>query len=460
MVPSPDIKGHFYAIGRVFSGKVSGGMKVRIMGPEYKPGDRSSTDLYIQSVQRTKICMGGSFLPVDGVPCGNIVAVTGIDRFLKKTGTITTYEQAHHLKVLKFSVSPVVRVAVDVVNPSHLQKLVDGLKKLSKSDNMVHCTVENGQHIVAGAGELQMEVILQDLEEVFAGVPIMKSDPVVSYMETVSAESDRVCLAKSKNKHCRLYMTAEPLPEALTTDIEQGMLKSAKELKERTSLLVDHHDFSMAETRKIWCFGPEGTGPNMLVDASHGVQYLQDIRDTVCAGFQWATQEGVLCETNVRGVRFNLMDASIHSDPAHRGGTQIIPTARRAMMAAMLTAKPKLFEPIYLVEVMCPVQNMGSVISVLSRRRGTILEQTHEDNSPLCVVRGYLPVNESFGFNAQLKGSTGGQAFPQCFFDHWQLLPGDPLDKASRAGDVVVNLRRRIGLQEDVPGLDNYLDKL
>ena len=52
MVPSPDIKGHFYAIGRVFSGKVAGGMKVRIMGPEYKPGDKSSTDLYIQSVQR------------------------------------------------------------------------------------------------------------------------------------------------------------------------------------------------------------------------------------------------------------------------------------------------------------------------------------------------------------------------------------------------------------------------
>jgi len=74
-------------------------------------------------------------------------------------------------------------------------------------------------------------------------------------------------------------------------NLSQGKIKSAKDMKERTALLVENHDFSVAETRKIWCFGPEGTGPNMLMDGSHGVQYLQDIRDTVVAGFQWATQE-------------------------------------------------------------------------------------------------------------------------------------------------------------------------
>ena len=61
--------------------------------------------------------------------------------------------------------------------------------------------------------------------------------------------------------------------------------------------------------------------------------------------------QGVLCEETLRGVRFNLTDATIHADPAHRGGGQIIPTTRRAMRAAMLTAQPRLLEPVFMVEV-------------------------------------------------------------------------------------------------------------
>ena len=79
---------------------------------------------------------------------------------------------------------------------------------------------DNGQHIVAGAGELHLEVCLKDLEQ-FAGVTIKRSDPVVAYRETVTSESDRVCLAKSGNKHNRLYMRASPLPERLVEDIEK-----------------------------------------------------------------------------------------------------------------------------------------------------------------------------------------------------------------------------------------------
>ena len=79
----------------------------------------------------------GAAVSIEDVPCGNIVGLGGVDKFLQKTGTITTYEHAHNLKVMKFSVSPVVRVAVEVVNPAHLTKLIEGLKKLSKTDPMV-----------------------------------------------------------------------------------------------------------------------------------------------------------------------------------------------------------------------------------------------------------------------------------------------------------------------------------
>ena len=109
---------------------------------------------------------------------------------------------------MKFSVSPVVRVAVEPKVASDLPKLVEGLKRLSKSDPMVQCTIEEtGEHIIAGAGELHLEICLKDLQEDFmGGAEIRVSDPVVSFRETVSAESDHTCMSKSPNKHNRLYL--------------------------------------------------------------------------------------------------------------------------------------------------------------------------------------------------------------------------------------------------------------
>lgn len=97
-----------------------------------------------------------------------------------------------------------------------------GLKRLAKSDPMVQCIIEeSGEHIVAGAGELHLEICLKDLEEDHACIPIKKSDPVVSYRETVSEESDQMCLSKSPNKHNRLFMKAQPMPDGLAEDIDK-----------------------------------------------------------------------------------------------------------------------------------------------------------------------------------------------------------------------------------------------
>ena len=123
---------------------------------------------------------------------------------------------------MKFSVSPVVRVAVEPKNPSELPKLVEGLKRLAKSDPMVQCIIEeSGEHIIAGAGELHLEICLKDLEEDHAQIELKKSDPVVSYRETVSEESNQTCLSKSPNKHNRLFMKACPMPDGLADDIDK-----------------------------------------------------------------------------------------------------------------------------------------------------------------------------------------------------------------------------------------------
>uniref|UniRef100_A0A9J8BXS1 Eukaryotic translation elongation factor 2, like 2 n=1 Tax=Cyprinus carpio carpio TaxID=630221 RepID=A0A9J8BXS1_CYPCA len=458
MVPTTD-KGRFYAFGRVFSGVVSTGQKVRIMGPNFTPGKKE--DLYLKPIQRTILMMGRYVEPIEDVPCGNIVGLVGVDQFLVKTGTITTFENAHNMRVMKFSVSPVVRVAVEAKNPADLPKLVEGLKRLAKSDPMVQCIIEeSGEHIVAGAGELHLEICLKDLEEDHACIPLKKSDPVVSYRETVSDESDQVCLSKSPNKHNRLYMKSRPFPDGLAEDIDKGDVTARQELKQRARYLAEKYEWEVAEARKIWCFGPDGTGPNILVDITKGVQYLNEIKDSVVAGFQWATKEGALCEENMRAVRFDIHDVTLHADAIHRGGGQIIPTARRVLYASVLTAQPRLMEPIYLVEIQCPEQVVGGIYGVLNRKRGHVFEESQVAGTPIFVVKAYLPVNESFGFTADLRSNTGGQAFPQCVFNHWQILPGDPYDVNSKPSQIVAETRKRKGLKEGIPALDNYLDKL
>jgi len=457
MIPTSD-KGRFYAFGRVFSGKVSTGQKVRIMGPNYQPGKKE--DLFIKNIQRTVLMMGRYTEPIEDCPCGNTIGLVGIDQYLLKSGTITTSETAHNLRVMKFSVSPVVRVAVEPKNPSDLPKLVEGLKRLSKSDPCVRCYIEeSGEHIVAGAGELHLEICLKDLQEEFTGIELKTSDPVVSFRETVTDKSNQTCLSKSPNKHNRLYLTAEPCADGLSEAIEDGKITPRDDPKIRARELSEKYGWDVTEARKIWCFGPETTGANTLVDASKGVQYLNEIKDSFIAAFQWASKEGVLCEENMRGIKFNIHDVTLHTDAIHRGGGQIIPTARRVLYACELTASPRLMEPVYLVEIQCPESAMGGIYATLNRRRGHVISEEQRPGTPLYNVKAYLPVMESFGFTADLRSATSGQAFPQCVFDHWQVVQGDPTIPG-KTQDVVLATRKRKGLALEIPPLDRFLDKL
>ena len=436
MVPTSD-KGRFYAFGRVFSGTVSSGPKVRIQGPNFVPGKKD--DSVVKSIQRTVLMMGRSVEAIEDCPAGNIVGLVGVDQFLLKSGTLTTSETAHNMRVMKFSVSPVVQVAVECKNAADLPKLVEGLKRLSKSDPCVKTMVnENGEIIVAGAGELHLEICLNDLENDHAGVPLRKSDPVVGYRETVTMESSMVALSKSQNKHNRLFVKAEPLDEELAKDIEEGRVAPRDDPKIRARYLADTYNWDVTDARKIWTFGPDTTGPNIFLDGSKGVQYMNEIKDSVVAAFQWATKEGGICEEPMRGVRFNILDCTLHADAIHRGGGQIIPTARRVCYAAELLAKPTLQEPMFLVEIACPDSAQGGVYSVLNVRRGQVFSAEQRAGTPMYTMKAYLPVSESFGFNAALREATGGQAFPQAVFDHWEALNGDATEVGSKVNGRLI----------------------
>lgn len=111
------------------------------MGPNYVPG--KSNDLYIKNIQKTVLMMLNKVESVSEVPCGNTVALVGIDKYLIKQGTISDHEEAHNLKAMKYSVSPVVRVAVTPKNAQDLPKLIEGLKILAKADPLVQCYSED-----------------------------------------------------------------------------------------------------------------------------------------------------------------------------------------------------------------------------------------------------------------------------------------------------------------------------
>jgi elongation factor 2 len=457
MVPTTD-KGRFFAFGRIFSGTVFGGQKVRIMGPNYKPGKKE--DLSVKNIQRTVLMMGKYVEPIADVPCGNTVGLVGVDQYLIKTGTISDHDDAHNIRVMKYSVSPVVRVAVEAKNAADLPKLIDGLNKLAKSDPLVLVIhEENGQHIIAGCGELHVEICLNDLEKEYANCEIKQSEPIVTYKETVS-ETSPVCLAKSANKHNRLYCTAQRLPDGIPELIEKGEIGPKDDPKLRAKRLHEEFGFDKDEAQRVWGFGPENAGPNMLIDSTKGVQFMNEIKDSCESAFQWATKEGVMCEENMRQIRINIIDTSLHTDAIHRGGGQMIPTARRVYYACELTAQPRLQEPIFLAEITAPMDAMGGVYQCLNQRRGVVIEEEALAGTPLNQVKSHLPVAESFGFTAHLRSLTAGQAFPQCVFSHWAEVTGDPLDATSKAHEIVLNIRKRKGLKEGIPPLDNYMDKL
>lgn len=460
MVPTSE-KGRFYAFGRVFSGIIGTGQTVRIMGPDYQPGKK--TDLYVKKIQRTILMMGRYVEQLPDCPCGNIVGLVGVDQYLLKSGTITTDPDAHNIITMKYSVSPVVRVAVEPMNASDLPKLMEGLKRLAKSDPLVQCfTAATGEHIIAGAGELHLEICLKDLKDDFMkGAPIKIGKPVVSFCETIREDTEMVCLSKSPNKHNRLNVTASPLGEEFCKGVDGNDINPDEELKIRARKLADNFGWDVSDARKIWTFGcpPDGKA-NVVVDMTKGVAYLNEIKDSIVGAFLQATVAGVLCDEAMRGIRFNILDVTLHADAIHRGAGQIMPTMKRVMYACQIKSKPSLLEPMYLCDITVPESAMSGVYTTLNARRGIIEAKEDRPGTPLTSIKAYLPVLESFGFAQLLRQQTAGQAFPQMIFSHWQMVNGDAMEEGSQSYNILMSVRERKGLKLVLPNFNDYYDKL
>ncbi|XP_055679618.1 116 kDa U5 small nuclear ribonucleoprotein component [Lutzomyia longipalpis] len=474
MYPTEDCT-FFQVLARVVSGTLHAGQEVRVLGENYSLQDEE--DSRVLQVGRLWIYEARYKVELNRVPAGNWVLIEGIDQCIVKTSTITDVDHSEDMYIfrpLKFNTQSIIKIAVEPVNPSELPKMLDGLRKVNKSYPLLSTRVEeSGEHVILGTGELYLDCVMHDLRKMYSEIDIKVADPVVAFCETVVETSSLKCFAETPNKKNKVTMIAEPLEKGLAEDIENDVVSISWNKKRLGEFFQVNYDWDLLAARSIWAFGPDVTGPNILVDDTLPSEVdktlLGTVKDSIVQGFQWGTREGPLCEEPIRNVKFKILDAVIANEPLHRGGGQVIPTARRVAYSAFLMATPRLMEPYLFVEVQAPADCVSAVYTVLARRRGHVTQDAPVPGSPLYTIKAFIPAIDSFGFETDLRTHTQGQAFCLSVFHHWQIVPGDPLDKSivirplepqpatHLAREFMIKTRRRKGLSEDV-SINKFFD--
>ncbi|KAJ1842648.1 U5 small nuclear ribonucleoprotein component, partial [Coemansia sp. RSA 2703] len=358
--------------------------------------------------------------------------------------------------------------------PSELPRMLHGLRGISKTYPASQTRVEeSGEHVILGTGELYLDCILHDLRRVYAEIEIRVADPVVSFRECVSETSSVRVFADSPNRKNRITLIAEPLDAPIVEDIEQGAIDPQWSSRQTAQYFESTHGWDILAARSIWAFGPGSLGTNILSDdtlpADTDKARLRSVRDAIRQGFQWASREGPLCDEPMRATRFRILDATLADSVVHRGAGQIVPAARRVCYAGFLTAEPRLMEPVNVVEIQAPADCVSAVYTVLARRRGHVTQDAPKAGSLMYNISALIPTIDASGFETDLRVYTQGRAFVQHYFDRWQPVPGNPLDKdavltplepatgSSLARDFMLKTRRRKGLGDDV-SVEKFID--
>jgi elongation factor 2 len=426
------------ATGRVLSGTLKPGVEVWLINA------RTS-----QRILQVGLYMGPYREVVDFVTAGNIAAVLGLDSAragetavsMDVKDVVVPFEKLHYIS------EPVVTMAIEPKKTTDLMKLVDALRKMSIEDPnlVVKINEETGEYLISGMGHLHLEIVLTLLKEAY-GLEVETSPPTVVYRESIRTSS-QVIEGKSPNKHNRLYVSVEPLNEETIKLIQQGVIVEDMDARERAKILRDKAGWDYDEARRIWAIDEN---INIFVDKTSGVQYLREVKDTIIQGFRLAMREGPLAMEPVRGVKVILHDALIHEDPAHRGPAQLYPAIRNPVYAGMLLSRPTLLEPIQKIDIRTPSDFMSGIISVLSKRRGKILNVIQLSGNLVRIV-GEIPVSESVDLANELRGVTAGRAFWGTEFSRWSPVPDSILL------DIVRRIRERKGLKPEPPKPEDFM---
>jgi 116 kDa U5 small nuclear ribonucleoprotein component len=482
----------FWTFGRIYSGTIRPAESVKILGEGYSPED--DEDVATAIVSCIAIPRGRTYTYVNSAKAGNWVLLEGVDVNIAKTATIISATLSdddsmnemcifHPLKFPQAGDEAIMKLSIEPLNPSELPKMVEGLRRVSKAYPMSSTKVEeSGEHVILGTGELYMDCLMHDLRHVYSDIEVKVADPIVAFKETVIDTSSIKCFSETANKRNKLTFIAEPMDDGLAEQLEAGLIDLKWDKKKVGRFFQTKYNWDLLSSRSVWAFGDSPShGTNILMDDTLPSEVdktlLNSCRSSIVQGFQWATREGPLCEEPVRGTKIKILDVTLADKAIYRGGGQLIPTARRTVHSALLTSTPRLMEPVFRLDIQCPTAIVDSIQPILTRRRGHIVQDRPIPATTLCCVKGFIPVLDSFGFETDLRTYTQGQAMVYSVFDHWAIVPGDPMDRTiilhplepsphqHLARELLVKTRRRKGLSEDVSvskffdeGMKKYLE--
>jgi len=420
------------ATGRLFSGTLTKGQELFVSGVAGQ-----------NRVQSVGIFMGGEREELDrGVPAGNIAAVTGLrDAIAGSTVSsveMTPFESIEHIS------EPVITKSVEATKMDDLPKLIETLQQVAKEDPTIRIEIneDTGEHLISGQGELHLEVITQRIQK-NQGLPVHTGEPIVVYREapqTVSAEVEGV----SPNRHNKFYITAEPLTDEIIDAIKRGEIAmGGPELERREALMELGMDKDTAQgVEQIY-------GSNILVDATKGIQYLNETMELVIEGVEEALDDGPLAREPVQGVLLRLHDAKLHEDTIHRGPAQVIPAVREAVHRSLIDADVKLLEPIQNVRIDVPSEHMGPASGEVQGRRGRVDDMFQEGD--LMVIEGIAPVDEMIGFSSDIRSATEGRAAWNTENAGFRVM-SDSLQR-----ETIMEIRERKGLKMELPASIDYI---
>jgi len=418
------------ATARIFSGKIKGGQEVYLVGQHKK-----------ERIQQVCVYKGQQRIAMDEINAGNIVGIVGLPSVFSGETLCNPDEVIHPFESIKHIFEPVVTKAIEAKKTSDLPKVIDILRKLQREDPslLVEINQETGEHLVSGLGELHLEAkVERKLKE--SGIEIEASPPIVVYRETVSKKAGPV-EGKSPNKHNKFYFEVEPLPEKIYQAMVEDKIQETIVKKKDVELTAKLRELGMNEidakgVKMIY-------NKNIFVDATKGIQYLNEVMELLKQAFKDVMNEGPISKEPCSSIIVRIVDAELHEDSIHRGPAQVIPATRFAIKNAILKGGPTLLEPKQILRVETPQEEMGSAMKEVQNRRGEILDVENAEGVSILKVK--LPVAEMFGFEGALKSATGGKGFYFLIDVIFEKIPRELLDKA------VSQIRTRKGLDPAFP---------
>ena len=427
------------AVGRIYSGTISHGETVWALG-----GAKA------ERVQQVSMMVGGDRIQVPEVSSGNIVALTGV-RSAAAGVTITREEDATPFEAIRHYSEPVVTVAVEPKSMKDLPKFIDALRSLAKADAslQVFTNQETGEALLAGMGELHLEITVYRLEEE-QNIKVSVSEPIVVYRESISQDNKgRAFEGKSPNRHNRFYIETEPLPDDVVNALREGTFGDGPVRNKDAKAVGDQFaEFGLNKDmmRKIYAIN----GTNVLVNDTKGIQNLHETRELIIEGFNDVCKKGPVADEPLMGVMVRLVDVKLHEDAIHRGPAQTIPAVRNAVKGALIRSKSVIFEPIQKIRIDAPNDVIGGVTREVTTRRG-IIEDMPVDGGTASVI-GTMPVAETFGFSNDIRAASQGRAVWNTENAGYVHLPPNLF------GDVTAEIRERKGLKPEIPGEAHYMD--